>query len=83
MAQYEHLPIFRKSIELGVYLDQVVRNFSRYHKYSVGEDIRGLTRQIFLLIIRANSAWNKESALRDLVSECSLKNGVHLDNYVN
>ena len=34
MARYEHLPIYLKAMELSVYLDTVVRNFSRYHKYS-------------------------------------------------
>ena len=32
MAQSEHLPIYRCSYDLCLYLEQVVRGFSRYHK---------------------------------------------------
>ena len=39
MARYEHLPIYQKAMELGVYLDTIVRNFSRYHKYTIGQDL--------------------------------------------
>lgn len=59
MAKYEHLPIYRKAMELSVYLDGVVRNFSRYHKYTTGQELRDLSRDIIKLIIRANSAVDK------------------------
>ena len=36
MARYEHLPIDKTAMDLAVYLEQVVRNFSRYHKYTLG-----------------------------------------------
>ncbi len=72
MAQYEHLPIFRKSVELGVYLDKVVRNFSRYHKYSVGSDLRELSRKILFLVILANSERDKVKSLRKLVETCEM-----------
>ncbi len=32
MARYEHLPIYKK--DLTIYLEKIVRNFSRYHKYT-------------------------------------------------
>ncbi|MGD0948389.1 MAG: hypothetical protein ABSA52_13250 [Candidatus Binatia bacterium] len=32
MAQTEHLPIYKKAYDLCLYFEQVVRNFSRYHK---------------------------------------------------
>jgi len=34
MARYEHLPIYKKAMDLAVYLEKIVRGFSRYHKYS-------------------------------------------------
>jgi hypothetical protein len=34
MARSEHLPIYKSSYDLCLYFEQVVRNFSRYHKYS-------------------------------------------------
>ena len=36
MANYEHLPIFKKLMELSVLMEQVVQHFSRYHKYTLG-----------------------------------------------
>ena len=36
MARYEHLPIDKTAMDLAVYLEQVVRKFSRYHKYTLG-----------------------------------------------
>jgi hypothetical protein len=36
MARYEHLPIYKTAMDLAVYLEQVVHNFSRYHKYTLG-----------------------------------------------
>ena len=37
MAKYDHLPIYKKAMELMVFLENAVRGFSRYHKYSIGE----------------------------------------------
>ena len=36
MAQYEHLPIYKKAMDMAVYLENLVRGFSRYHKYTLG-----------------------------------------------
>ena len=43
MAQSEHLPIDKATYDLCLYLDQVVRGFPRYHKYSLGADLREAT----------------------------------------
>ena len=67
MARYEHLPIYSKAMELGIYLDTVVRNFSRYNKYTIGEELRNLSRNIIKLIIRADSLADKTESLFDLV----------------
>jgi len=40
MAQAEHLPIYKASYDLCVYLEDVVRRFSRYHKYGLGTGLR-------------------------------------------
>jgi hypothetical protein len=42
MARYEHLPIYKAAMDLTVYIEQVVRNFSRYHKYTLGPGLTGL-----------------------------------------
>ena len=40
MAQYEHLPIYRQAMQLVVHLEQVVKKFSRYNKYTLGSELR-------------------------------------------
>ncbi|MBF0539485.1 MAG: four helix bundle protein [Nitrospirae bacterium] len=72
MAQYEHLPIYRKAFDMAIYIDNMVRGFSRYNKYSIGTDMRDLLRMVIRLIIKANSEADKLNtltALRDTVEE--------------
>ncbi len=59
MAQYEHLPIYKKAYDLTVYFEKIVRSFSRYHKYTLGSELRGLSREVLRLIRRANDAGDK------------------------
>ncbi len=54
MARYEHLPIFKEAYDLTVHLEKIVRNFSRYHKYTLGSDLRSQSRQVVSLIAQAN-----------------------------
>ena len=72
MAQYEHLPIYKKAMDLTIYLENLVRGFSRYHKYTVGTDLRNLSREVVRLIIKANSEKDKHitlTLLRDTIEE--------------
>ena len=41
MAKYEHLPIFKEMLSLAVEVEKAVRNFPRYHKYTLGSELRG------------------------------------------
>ena len=40
MAQYEHLPIYKAAFDLQIYFEGIVKNFSRYHKYTHGAAVR-------------------------------------------
>lgn len=66
MARYEHLPIYKTAMDLAVYLEQVVRNFSRYHKYTLGSDLRQQSHELVTLITRANSRREKLPVLEEL-----------------
>jgi hypothetical protein len=59
MARYEHLPIYKKAMDLTVYFEKIVRNFTRYHKYTLGSELREKSREIVALIIKANSTVEK------------------------
>lgn len=56
MARYEHLPIYKAALDAAVHFEQVVAGFSRYHKYSLGTELRHASRLVVEQVIRANSA---------------------------
>lgn len=60
MAYYEHLPIYRKAMETAIYFETIVRNFSRYNKYSLGAEMREkslLNRYDFLKYFFSFDGW--------------------------
>jgi len=73
MARYEHLPIYKKAFDLNLYIEQMVRQFSRYHKYTLGTELRTRAREVARLIMQANNlpARSREKAdtLRQLREE--------------
>jgi len=69
MAQSEHLPIYKRSYDLCLYFEQIVRNFSRYHKYSLGQELRDGARRVLLLGVRANSRRDKAPVLLQIREE--------------
>jgi len=75
MSLHENLPIYKKALDLTIYIETVVSNFSRYHKYTVGTDLRNSSRRILLLIARANGAKDKKVRLleaRDSIEEVKI-----------
>ncbi len=59
MARYEHLPIYKQAMDVAVHFEKVVTGFSRYHKYTLGMELRNASRGIVGLIIQANSSRGK------------------------
>jgi hypothetical protein len=66
MARYDHLPIYRVAFDLAVHIEKIVRHFSRYHKYSLGTELRESSRRILERIIEANNSDERESILLQL-----------------
>jgi len=62
---YENLPVYKKALDLTVYFENIVRNFSKYHKYTVGTELRNLSRRILVLIAKANIRRERISALSE------------------
>ena len=55
MARTEHLPIYKQAYDLCLYIEQVVRGFARYDKYTIGTDLRDTARRMLKLLVRANA----------------------------
>lgn len=66
MAHYEHLPIYKKTLELAVYMETIVKGFSRYNKYTLGADLRNSARELVTLVMKANSRKDKTLILTEL-----------------
>jgi hypothetical protein len=66
VAQYEHLPIYKAAFDLLIYFEKIVKNFSRYNKYTHGTALRDLAREALVLIIRANNSSEKLPVLEEL-----------------
>jgi len=72
---YENLPIFKRALELNVYLEEAVRNFSHYHKYAIGSELRQKAREVLYGIYRVYFAKDKQAsimALRDSIEELKI-----------
>ena len=72
MARYEHLPIYKQAMDVAVHFENVVAGFSRYHKYTLGTELRNQSRAVVALIVKANAARDKRSellALRECLDE--------------
>ena len=67
MARYDSLPIYKKAFDLALYFEKIVKNFSRYNKYTIGTDLRNKSREICVCIAKANSLTNKKDVLQSLV----------------
>ena len=66
MARYEHLPIYRVAFDLAVHLEKIVYHFSRYHKYTLGTELRNRSREILDCVIEANNTIDRKALLLKL-----------------
>lgn len=66
MAYYESLPIYKKALDLTVWMEGTVREFPRYHKYTIGSELREKTRGITVLIARANVKRDRKVVLLEI-----------------
>jgi hypothetical protein len=66
MARYDHLPIYRAAFDLAVHIEKLVRQYSRYHKYTLGTGLRDGSRRILARIIAANDSRDRGPVLAQL-----------------
>jgi lipid-binding SYLF domain-containing protein len=56
MAHYRHLPVWKAALDLAVHLEHAVRRFPRYHKYTLGSELRQTAQRLCRWVARANNA---------------------------
>ena len=75
MARYEHLPIYKQALDVAVHFERLVMGFSRYHKYTLGAELRNKSREVVALVVKANAVRDKAPELlllRDKLEELLL-----------
>ena len=72
MARYEPVPIYRAAFDLAVHVEKLARGFTRYHKYSLGGELRERSREILARVIDANHG--RDRAARRLQLRGDLEN---------
>ena len=65
MAQYEHLPVFKKSYDLLLTIYQSVGMFGKEFKYTIGEKLKNEALELIVCIYKANSRVNKLSMITE------------------
>ncbi len=67
MARYEHLPIYKAALDMTVHFEKLVAGFSRYHKYSLGTELREASRGVLMHVSHANNAGTREQRAIELL----------------
>lgn len=62
--RYENLPIYKSAMDFCVYVETIVRGFEKYHKYTLGVDLRNESKALLYLIHRANIHEEKSTELK-------------------
>jgi hypothetical protein len=82
--QYENLPIYKSVMDLCVYIEIIVKSFEKYHKYTIGHDLREHSKEILFLVHRANMYEEKREKLLILRDKCEeMKMLIHLAKELN
>lgn len=68
MAQYEHLPLFKKAYDFKLYFVKLSRGFPKDFKYGIATEIRQLCLKIIDDIVLANDNADKKKYLQDILT---------------
>ncbi len=68
--RYDNLPIYKSALNLCVYVETIVKSFEKYHKYTIGEDLRSFSKELLFMIHRANISNDKKVLLENLRNRC-------------
>jgi hypothetical protein len=66
----QNFPIFRSALELCVYIETIVKGFDKYHRYTIGEDMRKFSKDMIFIINRVGLVKDRKRALIRLRDRC-------------
>ncbi len=66
----ENFPIFRSALELCVYVETIVKGFDKYHKYTIGKELRKFSKDLLFLVNSVGLAKDKVRVLARLRDRC-------------
>ncbi len=52
------LPIYKSALALAVYMEQIVRGFEKYHKYTIGVDLRQKSKELLYRLLQGDKHTN-------------------------
>ena len=55
MSHHRQLPVWKAAMDLAVHLEHAVRRFPRYHKYTLGTELRHTAQRLCQQVARANT----------------------------
>jgi len=68
-SRYENLPVYKKALDLVVYFEKLIRHLERYYKYTIGTDLRTLSRRVLVLIAKANIKVSRKDCLEEALDK--------------
>jgi hypothetical protein len=67
MARHENLPIYKAALDMTPHFEKLVAAFPRYHKYTLGTELREGSRAVLQRVLRANNAATREHRAAELL----------------
>ena len=65
MARYEHLPIYKQAMGLGLEMEKIVRNIGHYDIYRIDTELKKRSLTILYFVVRAISIEQKKGSRRN------------------
>ena len=68
--KFDNLLIFKSAMNFAKYIENIVKKFDRYSRYTIGTDLRNYSHELLFLISKANKQQDKKETLSLLVEKC-------------
>jgi len=66
-------PVFEGKVNMTVHFEKLVAGFSRYHKYTLGTELREGSRAVLQQVLRANNAATREQRAAEQAGRVRLR----------